>query len=205
MQSKTGQRIGEVLVEQGSLSRLDLASALAEQWSNLQKLRPPEPVEQDPWHGGAVVVPPAAEVSRELSASLADLESRVRVVERAAAASPWEEDLGRLSTELRAAIVALEQRAAPTDGGAESTEGLKRAVAELRERVDAPIARLEALEQRVAGAVTADMLDARLAALDQLSGRLDELAQRASVARGARRAAGGGRGSRDGLDAECRS
>ena len=180
VQSKTGQRIGEVLVEQGSLSRLDLASALAEQWSNLQKLRPPEPVEQDPWHGGAVVVPPAAEVSRELSASLADLESRVRVVERAAAASPWEEDLGRLSTELRAAIVALEQRAAPTDGGAESTEGLKRAVAELRERVDAPIARLEALEQRVAGAVTADMLDARLAALDQLSGRLDELAQRAS-------------------------
>ncbi|MCY7303288.1 MAG: hypothetical protein LH654_09700, partial [Thermoleophilia bacterium] len=40
-QRETGARIGEVLVEQGSLTRLDLASALAEQWSSLEKLRPP--------------------------------------------------------------------------------------------------------------------------------------------------------------------
>ena len=68
VQRETGARIGEVLVEQGSLSRLDLASALAEQWSALQKLRPPTPApDPQPWQNGVPVLqssPPenAAEV-----------------------------------------------------------------------------------------------------------------------------------------------
>ena len=58
-QRETGARIGEILVEQGSLTRLDLASALAEQWSALQKLRPPEPAaEPQPWQNGLPVAPP---------------------------------------------------------------------------------------------------------------------------------------------------
>ncbi len=40
-QRETGQRLGEVLVAQGSITRLELASALAEQWAGLPKLRPP--------------------------------------------------------------------------------------------------------------------------------------------------------------------
>ncbi len=180
VQSKTGQRIGEVLVEQGSLTRLDLASALAEQWSSLQKLRPPEPVTPEPWHGGALVVPAPTETSPELRSELTDLEGRVRVVERAAAASPWEADLGRLSAELRAALEALEERLGHAEGGTASSEGLDAAVADLRQRVDAPAARLEELEQRVAGAVTTDEFNARLADLDALGQRLDELARRAA-------------------------
>jgi chromosome segregation ATPase len=45
VQQETGQRLGEVLVAQGSLSRLELASALADQWGALHRLRPPAPPE----------------------------------------------------------------------------------------------------------------------------------------------------------------
>jgi hypothetical protein len=40
-QAETGQRLGELLVAKGVVSRLELASALADQWAALQKLRPP--------------------------------------------------------------------------------------------------------------------------------------------------------------------
>ena len=43
-QRATGNRLGEILVARGAISRLELASALADQWASLQKLRPPEPV-----------------------------------------------------------------------------------------------------------------------------------------------------------------
>ena len=179
VQGKTGQRIGEVLVEQGSLTRLDLASALAEQWSTLQKLRPPEPVPLEPGQAD-IAMPTLPEAPTALRSELADLENRVRIVERAAAASPWEADLTSLSTDLRADLAALEQRLARADGDTISTEPFDAALAELRERVDAPSARLEEMERRLADAVTSDVLDARLVALERLSARLDDLAQRAA-------------------------
>src|SRR5215470_15877146 len=40
-QKKSGRRLGEILVATGRLSRLELASALADQWATFQKLRPP--------------------------------------------------------------------------------------------------------------------------------------------------------------------
>ena len=122
-------------------------------------------------------------LSRELSASLADLESRVRVVERAAAASPWEEDLGRLSTELRAAIVALEQRVRHQRTVARNRpKASRRPSPSCGSASTPPSPGSKSSSSASPGAVTADMLDARLAALDQLSHRLDELAQRAVVA-----------------------
>ena len=39
--STARNRRGEILVARGVISRLELASALADQWSSLQKLRPP--------------------------------------------------------------------------------------------------------------------------------------------------------------------
>ena len=91
-QRETGARIGEILVEQGSLTRLDLASALAEQWSALQKLRPPAPVaeptalaERQP---ATSTAPAEPEPSADDRAVVTALDERLRVVERAAAATP---------------------------------------------------------------------------------------------------------------------
>ena len=141
-QRQTGARIGEILVEQGSLSRLDLASALAEQWSALQKLRPPAPVaEPQPWQNGIPAPAPIVVESGpepEARADVTALEERLRVVERAAGASPSHDDLQAVTAELRAAIDAVEARvgAATTDPGDD----------ELRGAVDALSLRLAALE-----------------------------------------------------------
>ncbi len=53
VQKQTGERLGEILVATGSLTRLDLAGALAEQWSSLQKLRPPAPKPSVAWQQAA--------------------------------------------------------------------------------------------------------------------------------------------------------
>ena len=111
-QRETGARIGEILVEQGSLTRLDLASALAEQWSALQKLRPPAPVaDPQPWQNGLPETSPAGHESQaDDRAVLATFEERLRVVERAASATPWQEDLRLVTSDLRAAVRAVEER-----------------------------------------------------------------------------------------------
>ena len=41
VQRETGERLGEILVSQGVISRLELADALSEHWSSLTKLRAP--------------------------------------------------------------------------------------------------------------------------------------------------------------------
>ena len=41
VQRETGERLGEILVGQGVISRLELADALSEHWSSLTKLRAP--------------------------------------------------------------------------------------------------------------------------------------------------------------------
>ena len=128
-QRQTGARIGEILVEQGSLSRLDLASALAEQWSALQKLRPPAPVaEPQPWQNGIPAPTPTVVESgpeADAHADVTALEERLRVVERAAGASPSHDDLQAATAELRVAIDAVEARvgAATTDAGDDELRG----------------------------------------------------------------------------------
>ena len=139
-QRETGARIGEILVEQGSLTRLDLASALAEQWSALQKLRPPAPVAgPQPWQNGVPVAPPAEQGwSADDRAVVAGLEERLRAVERAAGATPWQEDLRLVTSDLRAALSAVEERIEASGRGP--------ANAELVVALEAVSARIEALE-----------------------------------------------------------
>ena len=139
-QRETGARIGEILVEQGSLTRLDLASALAEQWSALQKLRPPAPVAgPQPWQNGVPVAPPAEQGwSADDRAVVAGLEERLRAVERAAGATPWQEDLRLVTSDLRAAVSAVEERIEASGRGP--------ANAELVVALEAVSARIEALE-----------------------------------------------------------
>ena len=165
VQRETGTRLGEVLVEQGSLTRLDLASALAEQWSSLQKLRPPEPVAAEPWQNGAPTTPPvSAEVPADLRRSLEDLEERLRTVERVSAATPWNEDLRLLGDNVRAAIATVEDRVTKTATRVDPAqlEALGAALDELRERVQDPAARLDAVEQRLGELPSVEALEGRL-------------------------------------------
>jgi chromosome segregation ATPase len=61
-QKKSGRRLGEVLVATGKLSRLELASALADQWATFQKLRPPDaPPEADAPEAAAAKIMPTPE------------------------------------------------------------------------------------------------------------------------------------------------
>ena len=162
VQRQTGARLGEVLVEQGSLSRLDLASALAEQWSTLQKLRPPEPVEPQPWQNGAPAATVQGGIPSELQSSIDDLGRRVRAVEQAAAASPWNEDLRLLGENVRAAIATVEERVTKTATRVdpEQLDALGAALDELRERVEAPVSRLDSVERRLGELPSLEVLEA---------------------------------------------
>ena len=165
VQRETGTRLGEVLVGQGSLTRLDLASALAEQWSSLQKLRPPEPVAAEPWQNGAPTPSPVpADVPVDLRRSLEDLEERLRTVERVSAATPWNEDLRLLGDNVRAAIATVEDRVTKTATRVDPAqlEALGAALDELRERVQGPAARLDAVEQRLGELPSVEALEGRL-------------------------------------------
>ena len=108
-QRETGARIGEILVEQGSLTRLDLASALAEQWSPPKALRPPAPQPEARQTGVAASAPVEQQWSADDRAALVELGERLRVVELAAAGIPAEDDI-RAINDLRSALGALEHR-----------------------------------------------------------------------------------------------
>lgn len=182
-QRETGARIGEILVEQGSLTRLDLASALAEQWSALQKLRPPAPiVDPQPWQNGAPVSAATGEGwSTDDRAAVAALEERLRIVERAAAATPWQEDLLLVTTELRAAVGAVEERVGAETAGSRDAE-LEAALDALNRRIAAlesgsAAADLEVLRRELAELkgrpVTVEGLADLRAVVEQLAGRPD--------------------------------
>ena len=141
VQSVSGARIGEILVEQGSLSRLDLASALAEQWSALQKIRPPAPAEPTPWQNGSPAVESAVQPAVHTEATpesvtLAELEARLRLIERATTTSTTQEDLDRVQLDLRAALDALETRVEVATEAA-SGEGVADSIDRLAARLDA--------------------------------------------------------------------
>lgn len=65
VQRETGERLGEILVEQGVISRLELADALSEHWSSLTKLRRPGVVD------APVESAPSTQISAEDLAALA--------------------------------------------------------------------------------------------------------------------------------------
>ncbi|RDI74437.1 hypothetical protein Gocc_2013 [Gaiella occulta] len=199
VQHTSGDRLGEILVERGALTRLDLASALAEQWSALQKLRPPAPAAPRPWQNGSPVTQPdqaapAPAPAEDVAAAFVTLDERLRVVERAATASPWRDDLERTASELRAALGEMEQRLAAARGEEAVLGSLAGAVEELRARVEEPAARIEALERRLGEVPAAKALaglESRLgelhllvaghADIDELRARLDELAARVAA------------------------
>ena len=184
-QKDTGQPLGEVLIGRGTLSRLDLASALAEQWAGLEKLRPPSPKPVEAWqqvapveHAAAAAQAAARSVEPEVAAvvsdpSLADavsaLSERVAAVEAEGASDAGTRELRASFESLAARLDALE---AGGDGNVQAVEnvaGLRAALDELRERIDAPETRLGLVEGRVVE------LELERAALDGVRSRLAAL------------------------------
>ncbi len=180
VQRQTGQRVGEVLVNEGSLTRLDLASALAEQWSAFQKLRPPTPVEAQPWQNGVPAsppAPPAPEPRREPGHDVAELEERIRAVERIAAGAPRAVDLEALSAQLRAAIAAVERQIADAGHDPEPVAAIAEALDDLRSRIDEPVRRVEAVERRLGEIVPSERFEQAIEIrLSDLGARIDHVA-----------------------------
>ena len=136
-QKGTGQPLGEVLIGRGSLTRLDLASALAEQWAGLEKIRPPAPKRVEGWQ------------------QVAPLEHAAAAAQGAARGSAEERPSETVDASLVESIDALGERVAAleartgSDTGTDDVAGLRAAVDELREQLSAPSGELDDVEQRL--------------------------------------------------------
>ena len=150
IQDDTNERLGEILVREFSVSRLDLASVLAEQWGAFERAGRAEEVDA-----------PAAPDAGASDAGYGTMEL-AGAIEPVADAEPSTADLQESLGELRAAITELEQRIA-TDS---------RPSAEELARLDALAAAVDALRTRL------DELEGRPAADDRLGSRIDELEHR---------------------------
>lgn len=181
VQRQTGQRIGEVLVSEGSLTRLDLANALAEQWSALQKLRPPAPVEPHSSQDGQPAAAPASTMPgfQGERHDPAELEERIRAVERAAADAPRAGDIEALSTQLRGAIRDVELQIADSERHTDPapSAAFSEALDGLRDRIEEPIRRVEAVEQRLGEMIPFERFEQELETrLSDLRARIDGIA-----------------------------
>jgi hypothetical protein len=135
---QTGEPIGQILVEDGALSRLELASALAEQWSATSSWMPaavpaPTVVAVD----GAVDDGVDADLARELLQRVADVEAAVR-----SGGAPEVDALATRLDELLARIAGLETS---LDVAAERHEAL---VAGVDDAITTHDARIDELEGR---------------------------------------------------------
>ena len=208
-QGDSGQRLGEVLVAQGAITRLELASALAEQWSTLQKIRPPEPKAAEPWQEAAVraagsdatpISVPPADVEH-LRDAVQALEERLRTVSASASPSPPDEQLRETTAALTARIDELEGRL--ETAASPELEELRGAIDEIRNAVQALEGRIEAVgtapsapddelvETTAALAVRIAELEGRLAVpspdLGGIHSSIDEVRSAVKDARGTHR------------------
>jgi len=201
-QRKTGGRLGEILVATGKLSRLELASALADQWATFQKLRPPdEPVETDAATipGGKIMPTPEvvapAPVMNGAAAELANrIESLSARVDELASANAGVSAIDQET--LASTAAALTDRIDQLEGTLSSRDDHE--VAELRTRLDEVLARLDAPDaavddwrselaevaanlrtriERVEESSSADRLTEVASRLDGLTERVDSLPQ----------------------------
>ena len=158
-QRKSGGRLGEILVAGGRLSRLELASALADQWASFQKLRPPaEPLppaevpasaDTPPVATQPLPTPDVAPLPPQTPAPPPELLTRVdalasRVDQLATDKSDWKPQLEKVAELLRARLEHLEETVIRrSDGVAQGvTEGEADGV---RAEIVALAARIEAL------------------------------------------------------------
>jgi hypothetical protein len=165
-----GRPVGQILVESGAITRLELASALAEQWSDT----------------GAPIAPPGSiggTISTlDLPASpAADSDAPVPTPRAAAPAAADQSELVARLERVEEALDQLAQSAADGDAAA----GLRAVVDDLTERLSAMEPVLEELGKGIEG-LASDDRDTRLAdqatLLDDLSQRVDAVAHSADSA-----------------------
>ncbi len=207
---RTGEPLGQILVARGVITRLELASALAEQWSDPSASIPMNPKAKV----AAAVAPPPhdeAEYAARLQDAVADLARRVQESK-----TPDETDTRLIETSQRIeATVARSQRIEATVatlaeslegvtvGVEEAFQGLQAGAAELAEEVrriessvadlaarpvevprpdPAIVAQIEELHTAVADLVARPRTDDELrATVEQLASRLETLADGAAL------------------------
>jgi len=174
-QQRTGKPLGQVLVEAGAITRLELASALAEQWSDSSDwmMRPAPEGEADDLEGDsgraiALSAPRRAADDGALAARVTALEAAVQEVLRSdveASTAPLEHavaDLARRITSWEPTLAELERRTdAAVDAAAfetqlaelaEQIEDAARQAGDSDDRLAALVAQIEELRQSLAAA-----------------------------------------------------
>jgi hypothetical protein len=171
-QQRTGKPLGQVLVEAGAITRLELASALAEQWSDSSDwMMPPVGIDDDgngdAGRAIALSAPRRTADDPALGARVTALEAAVQEVLRSdveASTAPLEHavaDLARRITTWEPTLAELERRTdAAVDAAAFETQ-----LAELAEQIEDSIRRAAASDERLASLVAqAEELQRALAA-----------------------------------------
>ena len=198
-QRETGGRLGEILVASGKLSRLELASALADQWASFQKLRPPTEVPAAPAvspPNGDVMPTPEVGAPLPLAAPAPELVSMVdtlsaRVDQVAAEKGEWRPELEKTAEHLRTRLDQLEQSVAQQSSPGEPArdEALRSEVADLAARIAAIPApsdewrdelaqvaeNLRTRLERVEGRDPSDQVAELRGTLDELSAKVDAM------------------------------
>jgi hypothetical protein len=148
-QTRTGQPLGQILVERGAITRLELASALAEQWAEA-----PAPGQPPAESGNGLSIAAPASSPPAGSAVIDDDTYALRVQ---AAVS----DLARRVGAAEPLLAEVERRASESV----SPEALEASLVEVRRNVDASLERVNGLESALEGASTR---------LDQVTDGLEE-------------------------------
>ena len=168
VQASTGQPLGQILVEAGAITRLELASALAEQWSDQDvSITPlPRPRPRPPGSYGVAMPQVAEHISLNESIYLGRLHDAVA-------------DLGRRVGAVEPLLAQMERRAAESFGP-ERIDELNLRISGLAERLEATLARMTELEATLN--TTADQVEAVTGGVERAFTELqaggDELAQR---------------------------
>src|SRR5262249_39518384 len=186
-QRASGVRLGEILVASGRLSRLELASELADRGATFQKRRPPAggPAEETPSNGDSVVLPTPEVVVPTAppaftQAAAAELADRVdtliaRVDQVAAERLDWKPQVEKTAELLRSRIEHLEEQILSSSTHEAASVDLRSELAALASRIDAIPAPTD--EWRHELAQVADNLRIRIERVEQTpaDGRVDEL------------------------------
>lgn len=127
-QERTAQPLGQILVQNGVITRLELASALAEQWSDpsasITTLTRAAPVSASP---GASLPHDDAQYAARLQDAVADLARRVQVHQPVEGA---DEQIADLSRRIEATLARTQRIEATMGALAESLEGITGGVEE---------------------------------------------------------------------------
>ena len=185
-QDRTGQPLGQILVEQGAITRLELASALAEQWSDQVSISPlPLPT------GPPRIVPPQPvhhdddQYAARLQEAVADLTQRVRLPDE----NPVDGRLVDLAERLESTVARTQRLEATVATLFESLEGMTSGVEEAfgvlqsgMSGLAIDLARIETTVTELTARPAEPAVDPALAArVDSLWNLVHELAERPLV------------------------